>query len=797
MHPGQLASALQQLGSTGRVLYVAAHPDDENTRLLSYLVGARHLRVAYLSLTRGGGGQNLIGPEQDDLLGVIRTQELLAARRLDGALQRFTRMKDFGYSKSADETLRLWQHDEALADVVFVIRSFQPDVIITRFTETPPNHGHHTASAVLAREAFAAAADPKRFPEQLAQGVGVWQAQRLLHNVTTFNNPKVPEGALALDVGAYDARLGLSYGELAARSRTQHKSQGFGVPGERGPLLEHFVSLAGQAPSKDLFEGMDLTWRRLGAAAEPFAKAIAEAQARLERDAPEKALPALLEAHRALEALPEVPRVRDARAQLLEVIAGAAGLFLRATAASPSAVPGASVPVSLEVVMRRPAGLRLERLLVPGLPPQALATPLELNGKKKLEAAVPIPADAAMSSHYWLAEPPAAAAETVRDPRLIGDPEGPPALRLSLELGAGSRRLTYELPVLHAFADRVHGERLRRFIVTPPVMVTPTRGAVMLPNGAPTAVALRVRAGRDGLEAEVSLPLPAGWKSEPASQPVTLARAGDETVVRFVVRPPKDAAPVVIAPQGLVGGVAYAYRQDIIDYPHLPMQVVVRPAELRLVPLALKLPKGIVGYVQGSGDTLPEDLVHLGVGVELLSDEALLTGELSRFAAIVLGIRAYNTREVLQSAQARLLRYVEGGGTLVVQYNVNSRLSQLDVPIGPLPLQIGRARVTDERAAMTLLDPKHPVFTRPNLIGAADFDGWVQERGLYFAETWDPKYTPLLAAADPGEEAQRGALLVAQHGKGRFVYTGLSFFRQLPAGVPGAYRLFVNLLGGA
>ena len=327
MHAGMLAHAVDRLAVTGRVLYVAAHPDDENSRLIAYLANARHLNVAYLSMNRGGGGQNLIGSEQGDLLGVMRTQELLAARRLDGGQQRFTCTRDFGFSKSAQETLAIWGHDAALADVVWVIRTFQPDVIITRFSEQAPNHGHHTASAILAHEAFSAAACPHRFAEQLHDGVTPWQADRLLFNVTTWDNPNLVPNALSIDINGYDARLGMSYGELAALSRSQHKSQGFGVVGDRGAIIEHFVSVAGTAPQDDLFSGLDLSWQRFGRAAKPLQDALTQAQHDLSRDAPEQAIPALLQAHRALDALPDVPRVRDARTGLEKAIADAAGLF--------------------------------------------------------------------------------------------------------------------------------------------------------------------------------------------------------------------------------------------------------------------------------------------------------------------------------------------------------------------------------------------------------------------------------------------------------------------------------------
>ncbi len=795
MHAGMLAHALDRLAGTARVLYIAAHPDDENTRLLAWLANARHVTAAYLSLTRGGGGQNLIGTEQGELLDVLRTEELLAARARDGAVQRFTRLRDFGYSKSAAETLAIWEHEEALRDVVWVIRTFQPDVIIRRFDEQPPNHGHHTASAILAREAFTAAADATRFPDQLVDGVTPWQATRLLLNVPTWREEPPPADALAVDVGGYDARLGLGYSDLAARSRSQHKSQGFGVAGERGAVIERFVPVAGTPPRTDLLDDVPSGWaERFGAAGEPVARALAAARAALDRDAPERALPALLEAQAALAALPDGPPVREARTALASLVAAAAGVFVRATAATPGVVPGDTVDVRLEITQRRPAGLTLQAVAFPGVPVQRLAAPLPVNERRELTATVRVPADAPVSVPYWLAAPPLPGRQVVGDATLVGAPLGPPALAVMVTLGDGTRAVPLAVPVVHAWTDPVHGERTRAVLVVPPATVTPLRTAVLLPNGRPATVALRIRANHDGLRGEIVLPLPAGWRAEPERQAIALARAGDEMTVHITVTAPDGAAPVEVAPRLEAGGRQWTFREDVIDYPHVPMQLVLQPVRVRLVPLALALPRGPIGYVAGSGDTIAEDLAHIGVPVEPLDDDALRGADLGRFPAILVGIRAHNTRPALRAAHARLMQYVADGGTLVVQYQTNNRLAPLTDPIGPHPFTIGRERLTDESAPLTAIDPADPLLQVPNAITAADFDGWVQERGLYFAADWDPGYRPLLRGADPGEAPLDGGVLVADYGRGRFIYTGLAFFRQLPAGVPGAYRLLANIL---
>ncbi len=795
MDSAHLAHAVDRTGVTARVLYVAAHPDDENTRLLGYLANARHLAVAYLAMTRGGGGQNLIGREQAELLDVIRTEELLAARRLDGAQQRFTRMRDFGYSKSATETLDTWGHDEALADVVWVVRTFQPDVIITRFDEKPPNHGHHTASAILAREAFSAAADPMRFPGQLALGANIWQATRLVYNVPNWRDEPPPEGALKLDVGAYDTRLGLSYGELAALSRSNHQSQGFGVPGERGTVIERFVTIAGPPAKLDILEGIPLGWDRFGKAGAPVGRAIDEARSLLTRDEPERAVPALLSALSALDQLAEGPRVGDARVALQRAVAAASGLFVRATSAQPSIVPGQTVEFAVEVVLRRPARMTLKRLDFPDSSMVGVNAALVVNEKKIVKHDTTVPASAAISTPYWLAAPATPGRQTVADPKLIGDPRQPAPLAIAATFEFAGRAFRLDVPVLYPTTDPVRGERLRETLIVPPATVTPARDAAMSVNGKPAQVVLRVRAGRDGVKGGVTLPVPAGWRVDPARVPVELAKAGDETTARFAVTPPAGAVAASLRPAIDVDGKVWSFKEHVIDYPHIPVQVVLQPAQIRVVPLQAQIPDGVIGYVEGSGDTVADDLAHLGLRVERLDDEALRSADLTRFAAIVVGIRAYNTRDVLRSQHDRLMSYVENGGTVVVQYNTQSRLGPLEGRVGPYPLEIGRGRVTDERAAITLLVPDNALVTKPNRIEASDFDGWIQERGLYYAATWDPEYTPILSASDVGEEPLQGGLLYATYGKGRYVYTGLAFFRQLPAGVPGAYRLFVNLLG--
>ena len=797
-HAGEIAARLQRLSVTGSVLYVAAHPDDENTRLLAWLVSARGLRAGYLSMTRGDGGQNLIGTEQDTLLGLIRTHELLAARRIDGAEQLFTRARDFGYSKSAEETLRLWGKDEVLADLVLAIRRFQPDVIVTRFTTLPPNHGHHTASALLAAEAFEAAADPARFPEQLKE-VRAWKTDRLLYNVSTWNLPPKADLSmhLKLDVGAFDPLLGSSAGELAAESRSQHKSQGFGVAAERGPLLEYFSALAGTRPKADIFEGLELGWKRWKGT-EALGKAIADAVAKYDLRAPHRSVPALLAIHAALTALPadnawKAIKLRETEA----LIAACAGLFLEARAADATAAPGASVKVNVTALNRSAAALKLLSVSVPGAEPVAVNAALAEHAPFKQTVLVAVASDARITSPYWLRQPGTFGRFELDslDAPLTGLPEAPAALTATFVYELAGKRFSVDRPVIYGWTDPVRGELLRDFEIAPEVTATLDRDVVMFPNGSTQKLTVVVAAGRAEVSGKVKLALPVGWTSKPADAPFKLAARGDELTVVFEVTPAKNA----VARERLRvlvehGGRSESWQVKTVNHEHLPPLTVRQSSEATLVPLALTTRLKKLGYIPGPGDRVAESLTAVGYDVTVLPEARLASERLEAFETILIGVRAFNADPRLALHRDRLLAYVERGGKLVVQYNTNSRVGPLNAPLGPYPLELGRDRVTDETAAMTALLPNEPLLKGPNKLSAADLDGWVQERGLYFASKWDERYRPIFEMNDPGEPPLRGGVLVARHGKGTFIYTGLSFFRQLPAGVPGAYRLLANLL---
>ena len=790
MDGGELAHALHRLQTVGSALMVAAHPDDENTALLSWLTHVKGVRTAYLSMTRGDGGQNLIGPELGAPLGVIRTQELLAARRMDGAEQLFTRALDFGYSKHTKETLEFWGRDSALSDVVWAIRRFRPDIIITRFMpDSAAGHGHHTASSVLAHEAFAAAADPSRFAWQVADAPA-WQAKRLFWNAF-FGRGEAPDSTwLVVDVGAYEPRLGRSMSELAGLSRSNHKSQGFGAPERRGTLPQYLAHRAGAPAKKDPFEGVDLTWKRFKGG-EAVGALLAQAEKAFDARHPEGILPVLARAHAAMKKLPADPLVHRKQRELEQVMASCAGLWLEAVSTRPTVTPGENIVVATAALMRTPAAVKLVSVEVAGH---------ERGGAKTLEPNKPLPDtlrfalpdQAGVTQPYWLAVPASRGLARVADRADLGQPEDRPALTARFQVEISGERVTFDLPVAFRWTDPVQGERWRHLEVAPPATLA-FEQPFQLFNGGAQRVRVTARAQRAGTQGTLRLEVPAGWKVEPASQPVALEREGSEKAVEFAVTPGAQGgtARAIID----VGGREWSLGAQRIDYEHIPVQTLSPPAELKLVKTPLAVRAARIGYIAGSGDQIGDALRQMGSTVTSLSDDDVANGDLSRFDAIVTGVRAYNTRPRLRALQPRLLDWVQKGGTLVVQYVTTS-----DGPVdylGPLPMRVGRERVTVEEAPVAFLKAGHPLLTTPNKLAESDFDGWVQERGLYFASPYDPGYDAVLGSHDPNEPSRDGGLLYAKHGSGAFVYCGYALFRQVPAGVPGAWRLLANLVSAS
>ncbi len=778
--------ALDKLNTLGSVLMIGAHPDDEHTATLAYLARGRGIRTAYLSLTRGEGGQNLIGSEQGDLLGLIRTQELLAAREIDGAEQFFTRAIDFGFTKSVEETFAKWGRQGILGDVVWTIRRYRPDVIILCFSGTSRDgHGQHQASGILGKEAFAAAADRTRFPEQL-RFVEPWQAKRLVWNV--YGRGAGGSGNLTIETGSYNPALGYSYNEIAGMSRSMHRTQAMGSPQRRGAATANLVVVAGEPATNDLFDGIDTSWNRVPGGKE-VGRVLSEARQAYTPAQPEKLVPALLTARRGMAALND-PWAREKMRELDETVALCAGLWLDAAADRYEAAPGSTVTIRATVIDRSPVPARLAAVVLNRT--ENVNAELPFNQPVTRELQWKVPEDAAYSQPYWLEQPPKGDAYTVADQSLVGLAENPPALAARFEIEIAGERLELTRPVLYRYVDRLRGELTRPVVVAPPVALRFTQPVVVVPNRGARKLEVVVKGNVAGVSGEVAVAAPPGWRVEPAEAKFRIDEAAEEQTLAFAVTPAAGAGRGQLVASASVGGRRISSGLEVIAYPHIRPQTVFRTAQAELAPLDIDILAKRIGYIEGAGDEVPQALRQLGCEVTLLRAEDLAGGDLSRFDAIVTGVRAYNVRSDLRANEQRLLDYAAGGGTLVVQYNTAD--SQALQKIGPYPIRISRDRVSVEEAPVSFPDPGSVLLHRPNRITAADFAGWVQERGLYFASEWDPHYRTLFESHDPGEEPLPGGTLYVRYGKGAYVFTAYSWFRQLPAGVPGAFRIFANLL---
>lgn len=798
LHSSEIIHALKKLNTVGSVLYIAAHPDDENTRLLAYLANEKKVRTGYLSLTRGDGGQNLIGKEQGEPLGLIRTQELLAARRIDGAEQFFTRANDFGFSKNPEETFTIWNKDSILSDVVLTIRRFKPDVIVCRFPTTGEGgHGHHTASAILALEAFDAAADPKRFPEQLAY-TEVWQARRIFWNTFNFGttNTTAPN-QLKIDVGLYNPLLGKGYGEIAAESRSSHKSQGFGSAKTRGSGIEYFKLLKGDSVKSDLLEGIPTGWNRLKGQ-DKIRQAIEACIAAFKSEKPEQSIPALVAIYKQIQSLQGDASLAYWKTQKLKdietILLSCSGLWLEATAADYTGIPGQDAVVSLQAVNRSGSDVKLESVRFMAQQDSSLGLSLKANELYTFRHRAKIPENTPFSNPYWLNEKHSNGVYHIANASLIGKPENDAALKAQFRLNLGGLALTVERALVYKYTDPVKGEIYRPFEILPPVTVNIPEKVFVFSDATPKTIQLTIKAHSAQVKGSLQLNGSEGWDIRVKNPEFSLAAKGDEALVEVSVSAKPGAPSGKLEASLNIAGKLYNKSIRRIEYDHIPFQFILSDAEAGLVNIDLKKSGTAIGYIPGAGDDIPAALKQIGYQVTVLNDELLSNEDLSKYHAIVTGVRAYNTNDRLQVHYTRLMEYVRNGGNLVVQYNTNNRIGPVQAKIGPYPFTISRDRVTNEAAAVSFRDPKHPALHFPNVIGQADFDGWIQERGIYFATETDSHYESLLSMNDPNEKPSEGSLIIGKYGKGNFVYTGLVFFRELPAGVPGAYRLFVNLL---
>ncbi|MET0634728.1 MAG: PIG-L family deacetylase [Chitinophagaceae bacterium] len=791
--------SLRKLNVLGSVLYIAAHPDDENTRLITWLSKDRLYRSGYMSLTRGDGGQNLIGNEQGVELGLIRTQELLAARRVDDGEQFFSRAYDFGFSKNPQETFTKWPKDSILADVVWVIRRFQPDIIITRFPSTGEGgHGHHTASAILANEAFTAAADPTRFTSQLKY-VRPWQAKRVLWNAFNFSGSIAESpGQILADVGGYNPLLGKSYGEIAAESRSQHKSQGFGVPASRGESFEAFRTTSGPAPTRDIMDGVVTTWSRISNGL-PIESEISKVIATFDLLHPEKSVPGLITVYRLIGQLPEGTWKTQKLKEVTELIKECSGLFMDVTTQTPFGVQTDSVIANFAMNNRAGADITLERISLDRFDTiwmQKLAP----NRNVTLNHSVSILPEKPVSQPYWLENKMEPGYFAVYDQLKIGQPDVDVAYKANFRMKIDGETFDFQEPVRYKHTNAVKGELYEPFVVIPPLTITTSPGMLVFRKEIKQDKALLVQLNANKkINETVKVELTGGnehfvaidsarpekYGSASFSFPLsTPAYKGMESEKFFSMASYRNLNDTIHSSRAI----------RVINYDHIPPIRYFFSDYATVLDIDLKIYNKKIGYIIGAGDKVPEALEQMGYDVTILYEKDVAKMNLSQFDAIITGVRAYNTNEWMNTWYAKLMKYVQEGGNLIVQYNTNSNIGPVRAKIGPYNFDIGRTRVTDENAEVRILNPQHPVLNFPNKITQKDFEGWVQERSIYHAANFDKSFETVFSMNDPGDAPDAGSLVIAKYGTGYFTYTGLVFFRELPAGVPGAYRLLANLI---
>ncbi|MFT6133755.1 MAG: LmbE family N-acetylglucosaminyl deacetylase [Cyclobacteriaceae bacterium] len=796
-HPGDIQQMLNKLNVLGTALYVAAHPDDENTRLIAYLSNEKLLRTAYLSATRGDGGQNLIGTEIREGLGIIRTQELLGARRIDGGKQFFSRANDFGYSKHPDETLKVWDKDQVLSDFVRVIRQFKPDMLITRFDTTAGvTHGHHTTSALLALEAFELAADPNAFPEQLSS-LSTWQPTKIFRNASWWSfrrsGQKMDTSAFkSVDVGLYNPLIGTSYTEMAARSRSQHKSQGFGSTGSRGSEIEYLKQWNG-IETEEVFGGMDFTWSRVENS-QIVADYVDLAIRSYDPLDPQPTLDALYQARAELLNLPDQFWKEVKLEEIDNVVLAITGTYLEVVAEDYLYTRGDTMMLKMEAITRSEEMLVLEEVRITSLgESQQLSRQLINNKGITEDILVTVPDDQAFSSPYWLNGNSSLGMYYVSEKDMIGLPENPVPFTARFLLKWKEQFIEIERPISFKRNDPVDGEVFRPIVILPKATVTIAEEAMIFSGEQTKRIVVRVKSSTANVNGILKIAAPKGWQVVPDSEQISLEVKNQEAVIYLQVTSSVGANNGDLkAYLDFEDGSSNDLGIQIISYDHIPTQTILSETKTKLINLDMKIVADRIGYIMGAGDVIPDNLRQVGYQVDELEKDDVTLANLAKYDAIVLGVRAFNTKSWLAFKNTVLFDYAKSGGTVIVQYNTNSRLVTNE--IAPYELTISRERVTVEEAEVRILAPKHAVLNYPNKISSEDFEGWVQERGLYFSNSWADEFEPILSSNDPGEPARDGGLLIAKHGKGYYVYTGYSWFRELPAGVPGAYRIFSNLL---
>ncbi|MRH99260.1 LmbE family protein [Kriegella sp. EG-1] len=795
---------IQKLNFLGSALYIAAHPDDENTRLISFLSNNTKARTAYLSLTRGDGGQNLIGSELRELLGVLRTQELLAARHVDGGEQFFSRANDFGYSKHPNETLKIWNKDEVLSDVVWAIRKFQPDVIINRFDHRSPGstHGHHTTSAMLSVEAFDLANNSNLYIDQLKY-VAPWQPKRLFFNTSWWfygSQEKFKKAdkskMMNVDVGVYYPTLGLSNNEIASIASSQHLCQGFGRLNTRGSENEYLELLKGEMPTNksNIFEGINTSWSRIEGG-----KAIGAILEKVEHTFdfknPANHLPQLTQAFELLQNIKNEHWKKIKSEELKNLISEITGLYLEISSKDPITNPGGESEFSIEALNRSSANIKLISIGVPFLNSiENTNVFLKNNEKYNYELTVQIPEKTNYTNPYWLNEKGTLGMYKVNDQSLIGKPETPREVIADFLLDIEGVQITIKKPVIYRFAKPDKGEIYQPFEVLPLATASFKDKVLIFADGEPKNIPITIKAHANNVKGDLQFCFSKGWKVDQEIKSFAIAKKGDVQTLNFKLTPPDNEDESYISPIIKINGKAISKELITIEYDHVPLQSVLIHSEAKVVRLNIEKVGEHIGYIVGAGDAVPESLEQIGYTVHIIQPNNINASSLAKYDAVVVGIRAYNVLPELKFKQKYLLDYVKNGGNLVIQYNTAGRRDKAFDDIAPYKLKLSRDRVTDENSDVEIIAKNHALVNFPNKIDEKDFEGWVQERGLYFPSEWAKEFTPILSMKDQGESEKHGSLLIAPYGKGNYIYSGLSFFRELPAGVSGAYKLFANML---
>jgi LmbE family N-acetylglucosaminyl deacetylase len=803
-NPQKLASSeiyqqIKSLNFLGNVLYIAAHPDDENTSLITYFSKERYAKTTYLSLTRGDGGQNLIGSELGEKLGMIRTQELLKARTIDGGQQWFTRAIDFGYSKTPEETLNIWDKEEILSDVVWAIRTHRPDIIINRFNHRTSGgtHGHHTSSAILSTEAFDLAGQSNKFTSQLKL-VEPWAPKRAFFNTSWWFygsqeafDKSDKTNFIELEINTFYPLEGLSNNEISALSRSQHKSQGFGNTGSRGDKMEYIELIKGEKiRGNDPFHGIDTSWNRI-----PQGKAIGDILYKVEEDfdfkQPWKVIPQLLEAEQLILSIEDEFWRSQKSKSIQSIIQACLGLFVEVQSVKAYVNPGDDIQIEIEIINRSPIGIQLKSVSHRGKPVNVEQTMLENNNDIRFSTVFNIGSEENYTTPYWLKKKAELGIYKVEDRSLIGLPESPKPIQFTFNFDIEGKSFTLRKPLIYKYNDLVKGEVYENFEILPEASLNFDKSVYVFKNSETKIVQVNVKAFKETVVGQLKLNLPKDWKISPNYHEVSLNTKGESKGFSFEITP-SSTSEAIISPELKLSKTTLNKSVTTIEYDHIGIHNLIEDASAKLVSLDIKLSQKRIAYISGAGSSVASNLKDLGFYVKEFSPNDLTQEKLKDFDVVIMGIRAYNIHESLAYKQSFLFEFVQNGGTIIVQYNTNRGLKTDE--IAPFPMQMSRDRVTEEEAEVRFLNPKHRVLNIPNKIDKSDFEGWVQERGLYFPDQWSEKLTPILSMNDKNETPKNGSILVGKYGKGHYIYTGLSFFRELPAGVPGAYKLLSNLI---